>query len=150
MGATSTAIIALGNAALIFRDAVPGSFISLGNFDGAFDTFGGLWFDEATLWVGAAGFRGTSDTSSTLLDGDPSRTIYATKARNSIGVVGFANSSGITLGTGFATNTVNNISQVKNNLETIGSNTQAGIIPTSTSFVDDQNPFLTDRNRCSA
>lgn len=146
-GASSTMIVALGDV-LNFRDATPGSYTEILNIGSNLTSiFGGSWYDESTLWMGAVGFRGTSDSSLNLLpnqaNGDPHRTIYGTAARNSIGTVGSVGSV-ITniVNDGTMTSTVNAINAVKGNLENIGSNTLVGVVPTSTSFVDNQNPFL--------
>lgn len=143
-GASSTLLVALGNVSTLYRDAAPGSTVSLLNIGSILSsTFGSTWFDQTTLWAGAVGFRGTTE-SNTLLDRDPQRTIYATKARNSVGTVGVVNSAGITLGEGNASQTVGNINQVKGNLEAVQPSSAFAVIPTSSSFVDDQNPFVTN------
>ncbi len=132
----------LGLTNTIFRDAAAGSFTSLGlNISSTLSNFGAGWADLTTIHLGAANFRGNSDTSTALLTGDPHRTLYLTKARNSVGTIGQANSSFGAIGVGSANTAVSNITTVKNQFEQIGAGSfPIGAFTTTTSFVDDQNP----------
>jgi hypothetical protein len=96
-------IVRLGSVSTVFRDATPGSFTSLGslNISSQLSHFGSGWADTTTLWIGAVDNIGTSATLNVLTSGDPQRTIYATKARTSIGTVGQAGSS-LTIASGSA------------------------------------------------
>lgn len=140
-GSDQTMTVAIGNVATVFRDATPGSFTSLVNIGSQLaSTFGGAWDDQSSLWMGAVNFRGTLDTGDQLLTGDPTQTIYATRSRDSLGVVGQQNSIGLSIGQGNATNTVSSINSVKTQFENIGTSFVM-VLSTSTSVIDDQNPF---------
>lgn len=142
---TNTMVIALGSVQTIFRNAAPGSFTNLINIGSQLGTtFGATWADENTLFAGAVGFLGTSDVSNALIGlGDPHRTLYMTKIRTAVGTPGLQNSPGINLpNLATMTSATSNIGVVKNNLETIASNTAVGVFTTlASSVVDDQNPF---------
>ncbi len=137
-GSTSTVIAALGNVSTVFRDAGTFTSINIGTQLGA--AFGASWFDQTTLWMGAVGFRGTSASVTTTLDGDPHQTIYFTKVRSGVGTVGLANSAAPSVGANTGTGITSGMNQVKNQFETVGTTnpfTQA----TSASFIDENNPF---------
>lgn len=133
-GATQTVMVALGNVSTVFRDG--GSFSSINIGSTLSSTFGSTWYDTSTLWAGAAGFRGTSSTSTALLDQDPHQTIYLSKARTSVATAAGAPTIGLNTGTGITSG----INQVKNQMETVG-NTNPFVQATSASFIDDNNPF---------
>lgn len=137
-GATQTVTVALGNVSTVFRDG--GTFTSINIASTLSATFGASWYDTTTLWVGAAGFRGTSDSTMVTLDGDPHQTIYVSKVRTTVGTTGQANSTINNLPLGSGTGIVNGINQVKNQMETVGT-TNPFVQATSESFIDDQNPF---------
>jgi hypothetical protein len=56
--------------------------------------FGADWANATTLYGGAGGVWSDGSQGNALQNGDPSRTVYTTLARPSIGVVGSANSDG--------------------------------------------------------
>lgn len=136
-GSDQTITVALGNVSTVFRDATPNSFTllnttNLGGLGAALSsTFGATWFDQPSLWMGAIGFRGTSPTATQLLDLDPHQTLYYTKSYGSPAPTVINNSGdGITSAMG----------QVKGTMEQFGT-TAVFPRPTSTSFIDEQNPF---------
>jgi len=137
-GSTQTVTVALGNVSTVFRDG--GTFTTINIASTLSSTFGPNWFDATTLWVGAAGFRGTSATTTTLLDGDPHQTIYVSKVRSSVGTEGQANSIISNLPLNSGTGITSAINSVKNQMETVGT-TNPFVQDTGASFIDDQNPF---------
>lgn len=137
-GATQTVMVSLGNVSTVFRDG--GSFASINIASTLSSTFGSTWYDTTTLWAGAAGFRGTSAASNSLLDSDPHQTIYVSKARTSVGTAGSANSSISSIPLSSGTGITTAINQVKNQMETVGTTAQF-VQATSASFIDDHNPF---------
>jgi hypothetical protein len=144
VGSSQTMIIALGNVSTFFRSGAPNTYTNLINIGSQLSTtFGSTWYEQTTLWAGAVGFRGTSDTLPNLYDLDPNRTIYATAKRDSVGTVGAANSTAPSItNDATMTSTVNSINGVKGNLEALQPDNAVGVFPTSSSFVDDRNPFL--------
>jgi hypothetical protein len=137
-GSTQTVMVALGNVSTVFRDG--GSFSSINIGSTLSSTFGASWYDTSTLWAGAAGFRGTSETSTALLDQDPHQTIYVSKARSSAGTAGLPDSSIGNIPLNSGTPITTGINAVKNQMETVGT-TNPFVQATSASFIDDQNPF---------
>jgi hypothetical protein len=136
-------VATLGLTSTVFRDAAPGSFTLLGvNLASTLSNYGAGWADLSTIYLGAADYRGNSPTSTTLLTGDPHRTLYLTKARTSLGTVGEANSALNAIGIGSANTAVSNITTVKDDFEQdLGAGSfPIGSFTTTTSFVDDQNP----------
>lgn len=136
-GSDQTVTVALANVSTFFRDAEPNSFtlLNAANIGGLgatlTSTFGANWFDQSTLWMGGIGFRGTSPTATQLLNGDPHQTFYFTKGYENPAPTIIANSgSRISSAMG----------QVKGTIEDFGT-TAVFVRPTSTSFVDEQNPF---------
>lgn len=133
-GATQTVMVALGNVSTVFRDG--GSFSSINIGSTLSSTFGSTWYDTSTLWAGAVGFRGTSASVTNLLDQDPHQTIYLSKARTSVATAAGTPTIGLFTGTGITSG----INQVKNQMETVGT-TNPFVQATSSSFIDDNNPF---------
>lgn len=136
-GSDQTISVALGNVSTLFRDAAPNSFtlLNTANISGLgailSSTFGATWYEQPTLWMGAIGFRGTSPTATQLLEGDPHQTLYFTKPYGSTAPTIIANAGdGITSAMG----------QVKGTMEQFGTSA-IFVRPTSTSYIDEQNPF---------
>lgn len=146
-GASQTVSVALGNVSTLFRDAAPGSFtlVNSANIGGLgatlISTFGATWFDAPSLYMGAIGFRGTSDTATQLLDSDPHQTLYFTKARDTVGVFGMASSPTPTTIANSGTGITSAMGQVKGRIEASPVNTAVFVEAVGTSFIDDQNPF---------
>ena len=91
-GADTTLVANLGSAAG-YRDQTTDNLnvITLGTQLSA--TFGSTWYDRTDLYVSLLAARSSSPTSSTQVNGDPARTLYASQPRLSVGVLGTANSS---------------------------------------------------------
>jgi len=119
IGNNQQVFASLGNTATVFRNATPGSSVTITNISSAMDTaYGSGWAGSTTLYGGAGGVW-SSSTGSSLQNGDPSRTTYTTLARSSIGTVGEADSGGFAIGTtGAMTAMATAISGQNNILET--------------------------------
>jgi hypothetical protein len=143
VGSDQTITVAI-NDAIFFRDAALGSFsnISVPGLGASLSsTFGANWYNESTLWLGVAGSRGTNSiTLNNLLQGDPQQTHYFSRQRDSVGSVGVANSSQPTINLNAQTGITSGIGQVKNTLEQVGT-TAILVLPTSSSFIDENLPF---------
>jgi hypothetical protein len=120
--ATVTAVAGTtGTTALVrtFRDAPDGTFTNLTNIGAALTAaFGPNWYDAPTLWAAAVGSIGSSATVTTITSGDAQRTVYFTRARNSVGTPGVQNSIGVTNpNSSFYTTVSGGITTLKNGLE---------------------------------
>jgi hypothetical protein len=73
----------LGSATL-FRDGRSGLLGNIGSYLSTFDNGGTSWFNSSNLFVGAVGVKNNAANPTTAVDGDPSRTLYFTRARNSV------------------------------------------------------------------
>jgi hypothetical protein len=137
-GSDQTVMLSLGNSALVFRDA-SSNLINTANIGTLLtNTFGSNWWELTTLYMGVAANQGTSGTSPTLVNNDPSRTLYIGDSREGVGTVGSANSAGYTLSIPYgAASFIATQNQV---LEVSGS-TAAAAFDTTTSQVDNQNLF---------
>jgi len=71
----------LGSATL-FRDGRSGLLGNIGSYLTTFDSGGTNWFDSAALYMGAAGVQNNAANPTSAVNGDPSRTLYFTRARN--------------------------------------------------------------------
>jgi PEP-CTERM motif len=91
-GADTTLVANLGSAAA-YRDRTTDnlSVITLGTQLSA--TFGSTWYERSDLYVSLLAARSSSPTSSTLVNGDPARTLYASQPRSAVGIVGEASST---------------------------------------------------------
>ncbi len=144
-GGTNTIMLDVGQATN-FRDATS-NLINIANLgtelaDGT-NGFGAGWANDSSLFWGAAAVRSSSSGTSAQVAGDPSRTIYASQGRSTVGTEGNAGSPGWSVGTGSATTASNAVLSMVNRL---GS---APVVATdrlveaaTTSNVDNQNPFL--------
>ena len=144
-GGTNTIMLDVGQATL-FRDATS-NILNIANIgtelaDGT-NGFGSGWANDTSLFWGAAGVRSSSSGTSTQVAGDPSRTIYASQGRTTLGTAGTAGSSGWSVGTGSATTSSGNILSMVNRLGTVPAGATDRLVePTSSSNVDNFNPFL--------
>lgn len=91
-GADTTLVANLGPA-VGYRDQTTDNLnvITLGSQLSA--TFGATWYDRPDLYVSLLGARSSSNISATQTNGDPTRTLYASQPRTSVGIVGTASSS---------------------------------------------------------
>ena len=160
-GADQLLFVRLGNTALDFRGAgagmEPGQLsLSLFNIDSQLDAaFGTNWANETTLFAGLAGVWGTAGTiSTTVVNGDPNRTVYTSRPRNAagLGTLGSAGSAAWTVGndlgmsnasTGiqgalatFETNGGGAVAQIGTSISTLDENAPAG----TTNFTAFTNP----------
>ena len=138
-GNDQTVTVALGNVSTVFRDG--GAFSSINIGSTLSSTYGATWYDTSTLWAGAVGFRGDSTTSPQLLNSDPHQTVYVSKSRSSVGTQGVSNSSLTPIASGLGTAMTSGINSVKNQIEVNGT-TKIFVQSTSSSFIDDNNPFV--------
>ncbi|MBN8709769.1 MAG: hypothetical protein BGO12_03425 [Verrucomicrobia bacterium 61-8] len=137
VGSDQTVMVSLGNASTVFRDG--GDFLNIANIGTLLsDTFGANWYELDTLYFGVAANIGTASLGNTLTNGDPLRTVYLGRSRNDVGTVGQASSTAYaaTEYTTLAGNINSQNSALENNAMT-----QAAALDTTTSTVDDQNPF---------
>ena len=118
-GADKTISVNIGASSTVYRGAVPSSFV-LPNFANLNDlgttlvnTFGATWYNTPTLYMGAFVYRG-----------DPTQTIYFTKARQGVGTIGQANSGGTpTVINGSGDGITAAMKVTKDQIEKAGSNT---------------------------
>ncbi len=91
-GADTTLVANLGSSTA-YRDRTTDnlSVITLGTQLAA--TFGNTWYERTDLYVSILGVRSSSSTSSALVNGDPTRTLYASQPRISAGIIGTASST---------------------------------------------------------
>lgn len=152
-GGSNTVYVDLGNAATLYRGPAAGAAdgvnsINIVNISSAMNSaFGTGWATSTSIYAGLAGVWGTSGagTNNALQDGDPNRTLYISSPRNSVGIVGEADSTGWDLSTAGnnAISTASTGITVQNNA--FGAN-QAGqqtlVLGTGISQIDDMNPFF--------
>jgi hypothetical protein len=147
-GGSGTVYANLGTAATLFRGTSPGAAVpNMINFLNISTTlngaFGPGWASDPTVYAGLAAVWRTSDTSTGVLNGDPSRTVYISRSRLGVATVGSANSTQwIIAGDTQMTSAASGIFAQNNILETVYS-TAVAQSPTSISFIDNQNPFFT-------
>lgn len=91
-GADQSVLVNLGNTANIFRDG--GSLSSIVDISSVLEaTFGANWFERSDVYFGLIGVWSNEAIGESLQNGDPSRTIYASRSRNGVGTLGSANSA---------------------------------------------------------
>lgn len=95
-GSDSTLVVNLGSASS-YRNAFDShsnslAIVNIGNQLSA--QFGANWYERADLYVSLFGTPSAGATSSTLYNGDPSRTLYVSQARNAVDTLGSASSAG--------------------------------------------------------
>jgi hypothetical protein len=104
--------------------------------------FGSEWASDTAIYAGLAGVYSTNDTNNIIVNGDPSRTLYVSSPRASVGTVGTASSSGYTVNTSTGMTTGASGIFGQNNAFEVNYNAAVTVSPTSVSFIDDKNPFL--------
>jgi hypothetical protein len=147
-GGTNTLYANLGSAATLYRGTAAGAAdgvnnINFLNLSSSLTTaFGAGWASDPSVYAGLAGVYSSNNTNSILVDGDPSRTIYMSASRQSVGTVGIADSNGYTINTNTGMTAGSSAVINQNNiLENIYTTTVA-ISPTSVSKIDENNPFI--------
>ena len=141
-GSDQTVIFNLGDTAVDFRDATTDR-INFANIGATLtSTFGANWWESRTLYIGMAGVWGTSPLGTGLQNGDPHRTVYISRPRESLGTPGSpASTPWQILGDTDMTNAAGRITQMTNVLEANYS-TALAVSSTTQSQLDDQNPFI--------
>ena len=150
-GNSNTVYVGLGSAPVLYRGSAAGATadrnaLNIINInDTLTNAFGPGWASDPDIYVGAVAARSASNNTNstgTVIDGDMARTVYASRSRPAVGTVGSAEAAAwdFTL-SGASTTAATNIVAVINNFR---QNTTAlsEILGTSTSIIDDQNPFL--------
>ena len=154
VGSTNTVYVDLGNAATVYRGSAAGAadgtnsinFLDLSTT--LTSAFGAGWASDPDIYAGLAGVYSTNSTNSTLVNGDPSRTLYVSAARTDVGTVGTASSTAWNVGGTSAMTTAAGGIQSQNNIfGDIGTNPANGydsqiiVSPTSASSIDEQQPI---------
>ena len=146
-GGSETVYANLGNTATAFRGAAAGvdvanNFNFLNINSTLASAFGAGWATDTSIYAGLAGVWGTSGTNSALTNGDPHRTLYVSAARSALGTIGQANSTAPSVAGNTAMTTAASAMNTQNNILETTYNTAVAQSPTSTSGIDNANPFL--------
>jgi hypothetical protein len=107
------------------------------------DAFGPGWASNSTVYAGLAGVWSTSATSLITQDGDPSRTLYVSASRDSVGTVASANSTAWAIGGDTAMSDAASGIEAQNNAFNTQANATVAILTTDVSQIGVQNPFVT-------
>lgn len=153
-GGSNTVYANLGNAATLYRGTQSGaagttSQLNILDLSSTLvSAFGAGWASDATVYAGLAGVFSTSSTSNALTNSDPARTLYLSSARNSVGTVGFADSTGwdLTLAGDTAMDSASTGIQQQNNVLEDSYTTGVTVSLASISQIDNQNPLLSQGN----
>ena len=148
-GGANTVYVNVGNAATNFRGAAAGAAdggynLNFINISTTLESaFGPNWASSSTVYAGMAGVWGGEPDDETLQNGDPSRTLYVSKARTSVGTVGVAGSSGWTVNTN--TGMTNGAAGIynQNNVFEQNYDVSATVSLAAISRIDENNPFTT-------
>ena len=149
-GGTKTVYANLGNAATIYRGTAAGASdgvdkLNIVNINSELTTaFGSGWASDPTVYAGLAGVWSDAAGITTLQNGDPTRTLYVSSPRNSVGTLGAVNSTGWDLSTAGnnAISTAATGITVQNNVLEEQFLTAVAVSPNLTSQIDDMNPFF--------
>lgn len=142
-GGSNTVMVNVG-AATTFRDTAV-NLINIANINAELSSgslgFGATWYDTSTLFWGAAGVFNNSTSTTTVTNGDPGRTLYASRKRAALGTEGAAQSSVWAVDSnGSMTTGANGIIQMANRMETISLTTTL-VEGVASSNIDGQNLF---------
>ncbi len=160
-GGTQTVLYNLG-AAWTYRDRTE-NLMNIVNISGTLTGstgsggagYSATWYNDMTPSViggadvpltywGLAAVRSSSDSNAPAINGDPARTVYTSRSHTLTVPDGVAGSNAITIaGNTAMTNTAGGVVSMNNRMETIGT-TLTLVEPNTSSFVDNQNPFLGD------
>ena len=145
-GDTDTVYVNLGSAANLYRGAASGpsaanQALGIININSTLvSAFGALWATDTDIYAGLSGVFDNS-TNSTVVDGDQYRTLYASKARTSVGTVGASNSTTWNLvSTGSLTTGATNMLGLTTNFATQLGSADQGVVTVDLSSIDGQNP----------
>lgn len=148
-GGANTVYVNVGNAATDFRGAAAGAAdggykINFVNINTTLESaFGPNWASNATIYAGLAGVWGLDSGDESLQNGDPSRTLYVSKSRNSVGTVGAADSSGWTVNTDTGMTSGAAAIYNQNNAFEQNYDVSATVSLAAISRIDENNPFTT-------
>lgn len=149
-GSTNTVYVNLGAAATQFRGDAAGpdapSRIGFLDIQSTLVTaFGAGWASDPNLYAGLAGVFSANSTNTTAApNGDPYRTLYISRARESVGTPGVIGSTPWDLfaaGTSNMTTAASGI-QSQNNVLENSFTTAVAIAATDVSQIDNQNPLV--------
>lgn len=147
-GSDRTLYVSLGNTATLFRQGEAGTagavnllnIVNIG--DALISAFGANWASELTLYAGLSGVWGTSPlANNNLMNGDPNRTLYVSKARVGVGTVGEANSSAWAINSDTVMSTAANGMMNQNTFFELNGTSGVFMSLTDASTIDDQNPI---------
>ncbi len=146
-GSSNTVYANLGNAAT-FRGIAAGTAgatnsINFLNINSTLESaFGAGWASDASIYSGLAGVWGTDGEDETLQDGDPNRTLYVSRSRNSVGTVGLSSSTAWTVNTDTGMDNGATGILTQNNAFEVNFDAAATVALTSVSTIDNMNPFI--------
>lgn len=146
VGSTNTVYANLGNAATLYRGDAAGpdaanriNFLDLNTT--LTSAFGAGWASDTGIYAGLSGVQAISNTSTTLVNGDPARTLYVSSPRYGVGTVGVANSSAWTVATNTLMTSAAQDINAQNNV--LANNYSVGVTISTTdiSLIDDKQPI---------
>ncbi len=146
VGSTNTVYADLGSASS-FRGAIAGTFaadqINFLDLNATLTSaFGADWASDPNVFSSVSAVYASSGTSSVVVNGDASRTLYVSSTRNDIGTAGQANSGTPTVGsntdmTGAASQILAQNAILSSNYSSFGQT----VSDTSISLIDDKQPI---------
>jgi len=104
--------------------------------------FGAGWASDPQVYAGLAGVFNSNSTNSIVTNGDPSRTLYVSASRESVGTVGEAASTGYIVNTDTGMSAGANGMITQNNAFEVNYNAAVVLSTTPPSTITSQNPFL--------
>lgn len=150
-GDDDTIFVGLGSARALYRGSAAGptadrQALNIVNINAALTTaYGPGWASDTGIYAGLAGCRSSNASTSTtaVFEGDQHRTLYVSRARDSVGTLGAANSTpwDLTTATTSTTGATSIVGSLSNDFET-NYLTQVAIAPVTASTIDNTNPFL--------
>ena len=148
-GSNNTVYVGLGSAANDFRGSAAGTTGDSGltktnivNINSTLTSaFGAGWASDASLFAGLAAVRSTSSSTTLVIDQDPARTLYASQARQSVGVIGSASSEPWDFTTSGFSGPATSITALGTPFDNLASDANAAILTVDISTIDDQNPI---------
>ena len=149
VGGGNTVYVDLGNSATLYRGTAAGADVATNidfiNINSTLvSAFGSGWASDPSIYAGLAGVNSTSSTSSTLVNGDPPRTLYVSAPRADVGTLGQANSVTPTVASNTLMTTAASGIQTQNNVfGTLPSDTLQAVVTTDVSKIRTQQPITT-------
>lgn len=150
-GSNNTVYVGLGSAADNFRGTSAGTIGNEGltrtniiNINSTLTSaFGAGWASDTSLFAGLAAVSSTLASTTTHINGDPHRTLYASQARQSVGEIGTAASEAHDFTTSGFSGPATAITALGTPFDTLASDADAAILTVDISTIDDQNPINT-------